>query len=1073
MEFIPECLRKNSAIVEQHNRGNILNNKTVRSNSIKKIVPCDDSSSVPMILMDLKLEEGKIEALLDTGASKCFITLDLIKKLKAQKKLKKVESVIAKVISVNKQVINIKKQARIHFKLGNCSWTHNFFIVNQMNSKVILGYDFIKKAKINIDWEAKRILFGFNNAVIPVDKRQVGSNLHIQPADLAHSLSLIDNGQHCDNTKWVEQLINEFPDVINTSTGLACVEPIRLNVNPPPNLNKLNSPPYQMTPDKLCAMREITNDLLTQGIIRKSTNSFASPAFLIPKKEKNQYRLVCNYKKVNQYIENDVYPLPTVDNAFMFLAQAKFFTVLDLNQAYFQLPLHKDSKKWSSFCTPYGIFEHNGVPQGIKIGSQALTRTLDQILGDYKFKFVFNFLDDCLIFSNSLKEHKFHIKQVLMKFRQYGLTVNPLKITVGKPVVKYLGHIIGDGKLISDPDRTKVIHSYKTPTKVKDIQRFLGFVGFYSRFIPKFSDIAAPLNKLRQKDVKFKWTDVEQQAFDKLKFAVTNPPILFLPDFSKEFVITADASDTGLGAILQIRENGNLYPVHYASRTLSRAERAYSTYKKEFLACLFAVEKFRLYLSKKFILQTDNMAVSYVLKKNAATGQLARWALKLAEFDFSIEHIKGTLNIADTLSRLYENDDRKIENSPKTNDFCSMLMYFPEIFQNLPNLQRQDVRLRKILDDLRNGIVTTGYSLKRNVLYYATNRNKKPKIVVPESMQLVVTKYFHELPGAAHSGIAKTINKINKEFVWPDMLNFIRNYVRTCGQCQLAKPAQNLKRGLMNSSPATYPCEKFYCDFVGPLPRTKLGHSAIFVVVDAFSKFCFIYPVRKQTAAAAIDILNKYIFAQHGLCKILVSDNGSQFTSHKFKAFLFGNSIQHITTSVYRPKSNQTERVNRNIVSALKIFHNAEHKKWDTLLPWFMQAFNVNIHESTKNTPSRIFLGRNLINSLQLNWEIPIEWSHDQENVVKKALKQLKRAHEKTSKRYNKGRFISELKIGDKILVPNFTLSNKGKGLASKLMNRWRGPFKIVDLKGVNVIVKMSPNKSQSFHVDQVKIFRE
>lgn len=320
-----------------------------------------------------------------------------------------------------------------------------------------------------------------------------------------------------------------------------------------------------------------------------------------------------------------------------------------------------------------------------------------------------------------------------------------------------------------------------------------------------------------------------------------------------------------------------------------------------FLSCLFGVEKFRMYLNKPFVLQTDNMAVSYILKQKKLQGQLARWSVRLQEFDFKIEHIRGTLNVTDPLSRMFEQDDidGKLEES-NTKEICLTLLQCTEFFHSLPESQRGDTELNDIIQQIERGTDVPNHKIIKGVLYFQKNINTKPRIIVPQHMRTMLVKYFHEQPVFAHMGVAKTINRVQREFVWKRMNLCISKFVKSCIGCQKSKPSQNTKIGFMSSRVPTTCNEMFYVDFIGPLTRTTKGNNSIFTVMDGFSKFMFFLPVKKQTSAVAIECIKNFVFAQQGLCRTLVSGNGSNFMSREFFSFLFQLGIKqylHITHS--------------------------------------------------------------------------------------------------------------------------------------------------------------------------------
>jgi hypothetical protein len=343
------------------------------------------------------------------------------------------------------------------------------------------------------------------------------------------------------------------------------------------------------------------NELLEQGVVRPSKLQYASPAFLIPKNS-GGFRLVVDYRKVNSKIIFDSYPLPTIGQAFEQFSGAVVFSVLDLNSAYFQIPLPPR--------TPFGLFEFNKLPMGISVSSQGLSRVMDELFTDLKNNFVFIYLDDLIIYSRSIEEHAKHVRIVLDRLQKAGFTLNFDKVTIAATEIQYLGHLLSSRGISVLPDRVAVIRSYPWPNNLRALRRFLGMLGFYARFIPEFSKCAAALHALKRKGVPFEWASEHQDAFEAPKIALSEAPVLQIPDFSRDFVLVTDASDLAISAFLNQRVGENLSPISFYSRLLSPAERNYTIYEKECLSVLFGCEKCRPYHEHtEFELRCDNLAL--------------------------------------------------------------------------------------------------------------------------------------------------------------------------------------------------------------------------------------------------------------------------------------------------------------------------------------------------------------------------------------------------------------------------------------------------------------------------------
>jgi hypothetical protein len=307
--------------------------------------------------------------------------------------------------------------------------------------------------------------------------------------------------------------------------------------------------------------------------------------------------------------------MPTIVQAFEQFGGAAVLSVLDLNSAYYQIPLCVRSRRVTAFCTPFGLSEFNKLPMGVSVGCQGLSRVTDELFADLKGQYVFNFLDDLVVYSKSTDEHMKHLRKVMGRLQAAGFTLNREKVSLGVREIKYLGHVLSGRGIKILPDRIQAIQRYPPPRNLRALRRFIGMVGLYSRFIPDYSHKTAVLHALKRKRVKFEWDDDHQKAFEGLKQALIEPPVVKIPDFSKEFVLATDASDVAVSAVLHQRVDGQLAPISYFSRLFTPVEQRYSTYEKECLAVLFGCERCRPYLEHKvFELQCDNLSLCWLLK---------------------------------------------------------------------------------------------------------------------------------------------------------------------------------------------------------------------------------------------------------------------------------------------------------------------------------------------------------------------------------------------------------------------------------------------------------------------------
>lgn len=429
-------------------------------------------------------------------------------------------------------------------------------------------------------------------------------------------------------------------------------------------------------PQDIEAVRKHLRELLDAGVIRESESSFSSPIVVV-KKKNGDIRLCIDYRKLNLQTIKDVYALPNLEESFTALTGSKWFSVLDLKSGYYQIEMDEADKAKTAFVTPIGFWEFNRMPQGVTNAPSTFQRLMEKCMGDLHLKEVLVFLDDLIIFSNTLEEHEDRLLRVLNRLREFGLKLSPEKCKFFQTSVRYLGHIVSENGVETDPEKVATLKSWPIPTNLKTLKSFLGFAGYYRRFIKGYAMIAKPLNNLTRgypsthkssknetsKSSQFdpkhsfgsRWSPECQLAFDTLIDKLTTAPVLGFADPALPYILHTDASTNGLGAALYQEQEGRLRVIAYASRGLSSSESRYPAHKLEFLALKWSVtEKFHDYLyGASFTVVTDNNPLTYILTsaKLDATGH--RWLAALSTFSFKIQYRAGKQNLdADALSRL-------------------------------------------------------------------------------------------------------------------------------------------------------------------------------------------------------------------------------------------------------------------------------------------------------------------------------------------------------------------------------------------------------------------------------------
>lgn len=402
-------------------------------------------------------------------------------------------------------------------------------------------------------------------------------------------------------------------------------------------------------------------DLLKSRVIEPSVSPYNAPLLLVPKKgqtDLKKWRLVVDFRKLNDKIVNDKFPLTRLDDILDRLGRAKYFSTLDMTSSFHQIELDCKSRPLTAFSTPNGHYQYTRLPFGLKISSNSFQRMLTIALSGLESE-AFLYVDDIIVFGCSFKHHNENLIKVLDRLNRYNLKLNPNKCCFLKSEVVYLGHLITPNGIRPDPSKYDAITKYPVPKNADDVRRFVAFCNYYRRFIKNFAEITTCLNSLSKKNTKFEWTEECQKAFETLKNRLITPPILQYPDFDKPFILTTDASDFALGAILSQGEIGNDRPITYASRSLNKHEKNKPVIEKELLGIHWGIQFFHPYLyGRKFVVVTDHRPLVSLFSHKNPSSKLTRIRLELSDYDFEIVYKKGINNTnADALSRIKIDSD--------------------------------------------------------------------------------------------------------------------------------------------------------------------------------------------------------------------------------------------------------------------------------------------------------------------------------------------------------------------------------------------------------------------------------
>lgn len=996
--------------------------------------------------LDVHIFGNKYRGLLDSGATRTIVGKAGWDKLRKHNLRLAVENVVSCTVA-DGSTCDVIGTVDLLMALENKTCLINVLVIPSIPHELILGVDFWMKMRLLPDINSGT--WSFVNA--------------IKSETTEYMQTLTDKQKRALNG-----LVEKYAKLSSGNLGCTTLVEHRIITHADPIKQRY----YPVNPVMQAHLDRELDKMLRDGVVEPSSSPWSSPVLLVRKSD-NTYRFVVDYRKLNSVTQKDAYPLPYVNAILDKLRNARYLSSLDLKSAYWQIPVAEDSKEKTAFTVPgRGLYQFNRMPFGLHNSPATWQRLMDRLFDPSFEPFVFVYLDDIIVITPTFDEHLQTLTRIFDRLTEAGLTINPEKCRFCRPELKYLGYVVDHQGLHVDPDKVRAILEIPTPQNVPDIRRFIGVASWYRRFIPSFSTTIAPLTELLKKNKVWMWTDECEHAFNHIKEKLISAPILNCPNYDLPFFVQTDASAFGLGAVLTQQSADGEYVISYASRTLTKSERNLTVTEKECLAVIFGIEKFRPYLEGiKFTVITDHYSLLWLNNLKDPIGRLARWAVRLQQFDFDIVHRKGKDHIVpDLLSRAVEQKLSliTIENDIKDPWYRELRFKVRENPNSFPKWK---------LDD------------NNNLYKLVPNKNQPEwKLVVPKDCRQKVLVECHDAPTAGHTGMYKTFHRTSQLYYWPKMRADITEYVRRCVICQSQKPTLKVPAGLMGRRPFVHqPWQLISVDFM-EFPKSSRGHEYLLVVTDYFSKFVILHPMRTATATKLCEFIENEVFLKYGVPQYLICDNGRQFISNDFKNLMSNYSVKIMYNALYHPQNNPTERTNRIIKTMIRSYLGNNHRKWDENLAKIACAINTGQHEVTKRTPYFINFGREHVldgkyfstdrepinpNELRINRDNLDNLNTQLKTIFSEVRKELLRAYDKNSRVYNLRRRDDNFDVGDRVWRKNYVLSDGTKFFSSKLAPKYVGPFRIAS-KPSNLTYELSDldgNAKGIWHVQDLKRF--
>lgn len=819
------------------------------------------------------------------------------------------------------------------------------------------------------------------------------------------------------------------------------------------------------------------DELLEKGIIERVTkpSSWVSP--LVPiMKDNGELRLCVDMRRANQAIQRLNHPLPVFEDLLAKFTGAKYFTTLDIQQAFHHVELAEESRDITTFITNWGLFRYTRLLFGVNYAPEFFQNLMESILAECKNTVVF--IDDIFMWGATEAEHDEAVKKTLSVLASHGLTLNLQKCKFKRRETEFLGHKLSEDGVLPADSKVKSLLLCRAPRTKEELRSFLGLVTYVSRFLPNLATLSHPLRALLKNSNQFCWLSEHQKSFDSLKHLIGNIDCLGYFDPTDHTILVTDASGVGLGAVLVQIHQGRTRIISYASRSLSETEQRYPPIEKEALAIVWGVERFKVYLlGISFVLETDHRPLEVLFTVNSRpTARIERWMLRLQAFRFKVVYKKGSSNIADTLSRLgshvkdpswqEESEvyirriaanalailqqeqssadyDNETEIAIRTVQETAAID-ISEVIEATKNDAELQAVLSSIMKEDWTSPIVKQYSAFRCELSFANGLVMRgSKLVVPSILRERMLLLAHE----GHPGQSCMKRRLRDRCWWPNMDQEVVKVCEKCEGCRLVQipdPPEPMERRPLPDKPWV----DIAIDFLGPLPTGEY----ILVVVDYFSRHVDLEIMTSITAKETIKRMAR-IFGLWGVPRTITLDNGKQFVATEFDDFCKVKGIHLNHTTPYWPQANgEVERQNRSLLKRLKIA-NALYGDWRSEMSHYLEMYNNTPHSTTGRSPNELLQNR------RLRFKFPevedlstaiLSSEHRDKDTVQKSLGKEREDAKRRSK-------PSAIGTDDVVLMRNLHPTNK---LSTNFLKE---KFTVVERNGSNVRVR-SMDTGKSFN---------